>query len=75
MVPSSGPWRINRTGTLERPLDPGSVYRNIVMKYAKATGVSTEAIGVCVHSMRRDSRLDRAQEQGGYCEGAGMAGA
>jgi site-specific recombinase XerD len=42
----------NRTGTLDRHLDPGSVYRNIVIKYAKATGVSAEAIGVCVHSMR-----------------------
>jgi integrase/recombinase XerD len=42
----------NRTGSLDRHLDPGSIYRNIVMKYAKATGISTEAIGVCVHSMR-----------------------
>jgi integrase/recombinase XerD len=42
----------NRTGKLDRPLDPGSIYRNIVMKYAKATGISGEAIGVCVHSMR-----------------------
>ena len=25
----------NRTGTLDRHLDPGSVYRNIVMKYAQ----------------------------------------
>jgi integrase len=36
----------NRTGTLNKHLDPGSVYRNIVMKYAKATGITTEAIGV-----------------------------
>jgi integrase/recombinase XerD len=42
----------NRTGSLIRHLDPGSIYRNIVMKYAKATGISGEAIGVCVHSMR-----------------------
>jgi integrase/recombinase XerD len=42
----------NRTGQLDRHLDPGSIYRNVVMKYAKATGISTEAIGVCVHSMR-----------------------
>ncbi len=42
----------NRTGTLDRHLDPGSIYQNIVMKYAKATGISGEAIGVCVHSMR-----------------------
>jgi len=42
----------NRTGSLDRHLDPGSIYRNVVMKYAKATGISGEAIGVCVHSMR-----------------------
>lgn len=42
----------NRTGTLDRHLDPGSIYRNVVMKYAKATGITGEAIGVCVHSMR-----------------------
>jgi integrase/recombinase XerD len=42
----------NRTGRLDRHLDPGSVYQNIVIKYAKATGISAEAIGVCVHSMR-----------------------
>jgi len=45
----------NRTGTLERHLDPCSVYRNIVIKYAKETGVSAEAIGTCVHSMRATS--------------------
>jgi integrase/recombinase XerD len=42
----------NRTGRLDRHLDPSSIYRNIVIKYAKATGISAEAIGVCVHSMR-----------------------
>jgi integrase/recombinase XerD len=42
----------NRTGALDRHLDPGSIYRNVVVKYAKATGISAEAIGVCVHSLR-----------------------
>lgn len=42
----------NRTGTLDKHLDPGSIYRNVVMKYAKATGIVAEAVGVCVHSMR-----------------------
>jgi integrase/recombinase XerD len=42
----------NRTGTLDKHLDPGSIYRNIIMKYAKDTGINAEAIGVCVHSMR-----------------------
>jgi integrase/recombinase XerD len=36
----------NSTGKLDRHLDPGSVYQNIVMKNAKATGISAEAIGV-----------------------------
>ena len=35
----------NRTGTLDKHLDPGSIYRNIVMKYAKATGIAAEAVG------------------------------
>jgi integrase/recombinase XerD len=42
----------NRTRTLDKHLDPGSIYRNIVMKYAKLTGIAAEAVGVCVHSMR-----------------------
>jgi integrase/recombinase XerD len=43
----------NRTGTLDRHLDPGSIYRNIIMKYAKATGLSAEAIGcVCIRRVR-----------------------
>ena len=31
---------------------PGSVYRNIVNKYARATGLQAEVVGQCVHSMR-----------------------
>jgi integrase/recombinase XerD len=42
----------NRTGTLDRHLEPGSVRRNIVVKYGRATGVDAEVIGLCVHSMR-----------------------
>jgi len=42
----------NRTGTILRRLDPGSVYRNIVVKYARESGIGAEAIGTCVHSMR-----------------------
>ena len=42
----------NRTGELDRPLDPASVYRNIVRKYGLETGISTEVNGLCVHSLR-----------------------
>ena len=41
-----------RTGTLSKHVDPGSIYRNIVKNHAKLTGITAEAVGVCVHSMR-----------------------
>src|SRR5260370_19982006 len=37
----------NRTGGLDRPLYPGSVYHNIVLKYGRATGISAEVNGLC----------------------------
>jgi integrase/recombinase XerD len=42
----------NRTGLLEKPLYPGSVYHNIVRKYGRATGINAEVNGLCVHSLR-----------------------
>ena len=42
----------NRTGKLDRALDPASVYRNIVVKYGLETGISAEVNGLCVHSLR-----------------------
>jgi integrase/recombinase XerD len=41
----------NRTGELDRPLDPASVYR-LVMKYSLETGLSAQVHGLCVHSLR-----------------------
>jgi site-specific recombinase XerD len=46
------PVKNNRTGHLDRPLDPASVYRNIVRKYGLETGISAEVNGLCVHSLR-----------------------
>ena len=37
---------------LSRPLDPASVYRHIVRKYGRETGISVEVNGLCVHSLR-----------------------
>jgi site-specific recombinase XerD len=42
----------NRTGELDRPLDPNSVYRNIVQKYGLEAGICTEATKLRVHSLR-----------------------
>jgi integrase/recombinase XerD len=69
------PVKNNRTGTLDKHLDPGSIYHNIVIKYSKSTGVSAEAIGVCVHSMRAtaatnalssEADIDKVQEWLGH---------
>ncbi len=46
------PVKNNRTGTLERPLNANSIYRNIVRKYGLETGLNIEVNGLCVHSMR-----------------------
>jgi site-specific recombinase XerD len=42
----------NRTGELDRSLDPALVYRNIVRKYGLETGISAEVNGLCVHLLR-----------------------
>ncbi len=42
----------NRTGELDCPLDPASVYRAIALKYGLETGISAEVNGLCVHSLR-----------------------
>jgi integrase/recombinase XerD len=71
------PVKNNRTGRLDRPLDPGSVYRNIVCKYGAETGISTEVIGLCVHSLRataatnalsHDSDIAKVQEWLGHAD-------
>jgi integrase/recombinase XerD len=46
------PIKNNVTGELDRPLNPNSVYRNIVRKYGLDTGVSVQVNGLCVHSLR-----------------------
>ena len=46
------PVKNNRTGELNRHLNPNSIYRNIVKKYGFETGLNTEVNGLCVHAMR-----------------------
>ena len=43
---------LRQCGTLDRHHDPSSVYRNIVVKYGRETGIHGEVNGLCVHSMR-----------------------
>jgi site-specific recombinase XerD len=69
------PVKNNRTGRLDRHLDPASVYRNIVRKYGLETGLSAEVMGLCVHSLRataatnalsHDSDIAKVQEWLGH---------
>ena len=46
------PVKNNRTGTLDKHLDPSAIYKNIVAKYGRETGINIEVNGLCVHSMR-----------------------
>jgi integrase/recombinase XerD len=61
----------NRTGRLDRHLDPASVYRNIARKYGRETGITAEVNGLCMHSLRataatnalsHDSDIAKVQE-------------
>jgi integrase len=46
------PVKNNRTRKLDKHLDPGSIYRNILRKYGRETGINAEVNGLCVHSLR-----------------------
>src|ERR1700716_3142227 len=51
------PVKNNRTGRLDRHLDPASVYRNIVRKYGLETGLSAEVMGcVCIRCAPRQQQ-------------------
>jgi integrase len=53
----------NRTGRLDRPLDPASIYRNIVLKYGLESGVTAQVKGLCVHSLRATAATNALSHQ------------
>jgi site-specific recombinase XerD len=46
------PVKNNSTGTLNKPLNPTSVYQDIVRRYGQEVGINTDVHGFCVHSLR-----------------------
>lgn len=46
------PVKNNSTGTLNKPLNPTSVYREVIRRYGKLVGINAEVHGFCVHSLR-----------------------
>jgi integrase/recombinase XerD len=63
-APLFRPVKNNRTAEgLDRPLDPASLYRNIVRHYGLAVGVSAEVVGLCVHSLRATAATNALSHQ------------
>ncbi len=46
------PVRNNTTGTLNKPLNPTSIYQDIVRRYGQQVGINAAVQGFCVHSLR-----------------------
>ena len=46
------PVKNNTTGTLNKPLNPTSVYKEVVRFYGKQVGINSTVHGFCVHSLR-----------------------
>ena len=46
------PVRNNATGTLNKPLNPASIYQDIVRYYGQQVGINAAVRGFCVHSLR-----------------------
>jgi integrase/recombinase XerD len=64
------PVKNNATGDLTKSLNPRSVYRDVVMFYAKQVGITLDTHGFCVHSLRAtaatnalDNKADIAKVQ------------
>ena len=52
-------------GGLDRGLDPGSVYRNVVCYYAARSGLADEVKGLCAHSLRATAASTALREGAG----------
>jgi len=46
------PVRNNTTGTLNKSLNPASIYQDVVRRYGEQVGINTAVRGFCVHSLR-----------------------
>jgi len=49
------PVKNNRTGKLDKSIHPDSIYRGVILPYAKETGILKDTHGFCVHSLRATS--------------------
>jgi integrase/recombinase XerD len=68
------PVKNNRTGTLDKHLEPGSIYRNIVRKYGQETGINFEVVGLCVHSLRATAATNALSHEADIAKVQGWLG-
>jgi hypothetical protein len=66
MVPSSALWQTTARALWISISTP--IYRNMVIKYAQASGISAEAVGVCVHSMRATAATNALSNNAGIAK-------
>lgn len=57
------PVRNNVTGNLNKHLNPDSIYRSVVRKYAESTGLASAVNGLCVHSTRATAATNALDHQ------------
>jgi len=57
------PVKNNSTGTLSKPLNPASVYRNIIQHYGRQVGITVDVHGFCVHSLRATAATNALEHQ------------
>ncbi|MDS4031372.1 MAG: tyrosine-type recombinase/integrase [Candidatus Contendobacter sp.] len=55
------PVRNNTTGTLNKPLNPTSIYQDVVRRYGKQVGINATVHGFCVHSLRATAATNALQ--------------
>jgi integrase len=65
----------NRTGKFDKHLDPGSIYRNILRKYGRETGINAEVNGLCVHSLRGTAATNALSNQASIAKAQEWLGA
>jgi len=57
------PVKNNSTVTLAKPLNPASIYRNVVQHYGRQVGITVDVHGFCVHSLRATAATNALEHQ------------
>jgi site-specific recombinase XerD len=62
------PVKNNSTGTLNKPLNPTSVYQDVVRHYGRQVGINAAVHGFCVHSLRATAATNALSHNAGIAQ-------